>query len=276
VRIGIFDSGFGGLTIYRDLRRRLPRYDYVYLGDNARTPYGHRSFETVYRFTAQAVRFLFARDAALVVIACNTASAKALRTVQQRLLPSLAPDRRVLGIIRPSAEALAALEGPRTVALWGTPGTVSSDSYPLELAKLRPDMRLVQVACPLLAPLVENGELSGAGLDHFLRKYWRETEGLAGTVDALLLACTHYPLILPRIREVVPPSVAILSQGEIVAPRLESYLARHPEIESRLSRSGSTEFLTTDTSRSFDRLAELFLGEPVASDRVDLSSECPD
>jgi glutamate racemase len=273
VRIGIFDSGFGGLTIYREIRRRLPRYDYVYLGDNARTPYGHRSYETVYRFTAEAVRFLFERDAALVVIACNTASAKALRTAQQRLLPSLAPDRRILGIIRPSVEALAAPVGPRTVALWGTVGTVSSDSYGLELNKLRPDVRLVQVACPLLAPLVENGELSGPGLDHFLRKYWEETERRAGGVDALLLACTHYPLILQRIREVVPPAVTLLSQGEIVAPSLESYLGRHPEIEGRLSRGGTTQFLTTDASRSFDQLARLFLGEGVASERVDLSPE---
>ncbi len=176
MRVGIFDSGFGGLTIYRAIRERLPQHDYVYLGDNARTPYGHRSFETVYRFTAQAVRFLFARDCALVVIACNTASARALRTVQQTLLPSLAPDRRVLGIIRPSVEALGLERSWRTVALWGTPGTVSSDSYALELAKLRPDLRLVQVPCPLLVPLVENGELDGPGLDYFLRKYWAATE----------------------------------------------------------------------------------------------------
>jgi glutamate racemase len=273
VRIGIFDSGFGGLTIYRAIRDRLPAYDYVYLGDNARTPYGHRSFETVYRFTAEAVRFLFARDSALVVIACNTASAKALRTVQQRLLPSLAPDRRVLGIIRPSVEALASMNGDHGVALWGTPGTVSSNSYALELAKLRPGLRLVQVACPLLVPLVENGELDGAGLGHFLRKYWASTEQAAGAVDALLLACTHYPLLLPRIREIVPERVRLLSQGEIVAPSLEDYLRRHPEIESRLTRGGSTSFLTTDASESFDRLAELFLGHAVVSDRVDLSPE---
>jgi glutamate racemase len=273
VRIGIFDSGFGGLTIYRAIRERLPAYDYVYLGDNARTPYGHRSFETVYRFTAEAVRFLFARDSALVVIACNTASAKALRTVQQGLLPSLAPDRRVLGIIRPSVEALATMNGGHSVALWGTPGTVSSDSYALELAKLRPGLRLVQVACPLLVPLVENGELDGPGLDHFLRKYWAATHEAAGAVDALLLACTHYPLLLPRIREIVPERVRILAQGEIVAPSLADYLRRHPEIETRLTRSGSTSFLTTDASDSFDRLAELFLGHAVASDRVDLSRE---
>jgi glutamate racemase len=273
VRLGIFDSGFGGLTIYRAIRERLPQYDCLYLGDNARTPYGHRSFETVYRFTAEAVRFLFARDCALVVVACNTASAKALRTVQQRLLPAFAPDRRVLGIIRPSVEALSLEGGWRSVALWGTPGTVSSDSYAIELAKLRPDLQLTQVACPLLVPLVESGELEGAGLDYFLRKYWAQTESGGGRLDALLLACTHYPLLLPRIREVVPPSVRVLSQGEIVAPSLEDYLRRHPEMEARLSRGGETHFLTTDVSESFDSLAELFLGHPVRSERVDLQSD---
>ncbi len=271
MRVGIFDSGFGGLTIYQAIRERLPQYDYVYLGDNARTPYGHRSFETVYRFTAEAVRFLFSRDCALVVIACNTASARALRTVQQALLPTLAPDRRVLGIIRPCVEALGNDSGGKTVALWGTPGTVVSDSYALELAKLRPDLRLVQVPCPLLVPLVENGELAGPGLDYFLRKYWQATERMASSaVDALLLACTHYPLLLERIREVVPRGVRLLAQGAIVAPSLADYLRRHPEMEARLSRGGSTAFLTTDANESFDRLAELFLGHVVGSERVEL------
>jgi glutamate racemase len=277
VRIGIFDSGFGGLTIYEAIRERLPTYDYLYLGDNARTPYGHRSFATVYRFTVEAVRYLFERDCALVVIACNTASAKALRSVQQRVLPSLAPDRRVLGIIRPSAEALADLNGHGVVALWGTAGTVLSESYALELAKLRPALGLVQVACPLLVPLVESGELSGPGLEHFLRRYWAETLRLASdaAVDALLLACTHYPLLLSQIRRVVPAEVQLLAQGEIVAPSLEQYLRRHPEIETRLTRGGSAHFLTTDVSESFDRLAELFLGHPVVSERVELPPEPP-
>lgn len=270
MRIGVFDSGFGGLTIYRALRDRLPAYDYVYLGDNARTPYGHRSFETVYRFTAEAVRFLFAQDCALILIACNTASAKALRTVQQQVLPALHPDRRVLGIIRPSVEALGALPEARSVALWATAGTVQSMSYALELRKLRPDLRLVQVACPLLVPLVENGELDGPGLDHFLRKYWGETARNAGPIDALLLGCTHYPLIVAAIRRVVPPAVRVLAQGEIVAPSLADYLLRHPEIETRLSRGGTTRFLTTDQSADFDHLAELFLGQAVGSERVDL------
>lgn len=270
MRIGVFDSGFGGLTIYRSIHARLPRYDFVYLGDNARTPYGQRSFEAVHKFTREAVRFLFARDCALVIIACNTSSAKALRTIQQQLLPGAFPDRRVLGIIRPSIEAVARLEKQKRVALWATPGTVLSQSYALELAKLRSDLRLIQVACPLLVPLIENGELSGNGLEYFLRKYWEHTVDQSRQVDTLLLACTHYPLILESIRAVVPSDVRILVQGEIVAPSLEDYLKRHPEIESRLTRGGASEFLTTDRTDAFERLAALFLGHPVASERVEL------
>jgi glutamate racemase len=270
MRIGIFDSGYGGLTIYGSIRARLPQYDCVYLGDNARTPYGHRSFEVVYRFTCEAVRFLLDRDCALVIMACNTASAKALRTVQQQLLPDAYPDRRVLGIIRPSVEALAQMETGRQVALWATPGTVQSQSYALELAKLRGDLRLTQVACPLLVPLVENGELAGEGLEYFLRKYWAETVREAERIDALLLACTHYPLLLESIRCVVPPEVRILVQGDIIAPSLDDYLQRHPEIECHLSRRGQSEFLTTDRTEAFERLAELFLGHPVTSQRVEL------
>jgi glutamate racemase len=270
MRIGIFDSGYGGLTIFGAIRERLPQYDYVYLGDNARTPYGHRSFETVYKFTAEAVRFLFSRDCALIVVACNTAASKALRTVQQCLLPHLHPDRRVLGIIRPSVEALARERAGQTVALWGTPGTVQSLSYAIELEKIAPKLRLVQTPCPLLVPLVENGELEGPGVVHFVEKYWSRTSERADAIDALLLACTHYPLLLPRIRSAVPASVEILAQGDIVAPSLHDYLRRHPEIESRLSRGAATEFLTTDQSEAFDRLAELFLGESVESQKIDL------
>jgi glutamate racemase len=270
VKIGIFDSGFGGLSIFQSIRGRLPAYDYVYLGDNARTPYGHRSFDVIYRFTAEAVRFLFAQDCQLIVIACSTASAKALRSVQQRLLPELHPDRRVLGIIRPSVEALAERRRRGTVALWATPGTVLSGSFVLELAKLAPAARLIQVACPLLVPLVENGELEGPALEYFLDKYWGETEQQAADIEALLLACTHYPLLLPAIRRVVPERVEILVQGEIVADSLADYLQRHPEIEGRLSRGGSSRFLTTDQGEGFDRLAQLFLGTAVASERAEL------
>jgi glutamate racemase len=205
-----------------------------------------------------------------VLIACNTASAKALRTVQQQLLPELAPERRVLGIIRPSVEALAGLPDGHSVALWATAGTVLSQSYALELHKLRPDLGLVQVACPLLVPLVENGELQGPGLEHFLRKYWAETVAGGAQIDTLLLGCTHYPLLLGSLRAVVPPAVRILPQGPIVAASLADYLARHPEMEARLARGGTTRFLTTDQSEGFDRLAELFLGHAVTAERVDL------
>jgi glutamate racemase len=277
--IGIFDSGFGGLSIYRSIRARLPAYDYVYLGDNARTPYGSRSFEAIYRFTKEGVDHLFARGCKLIIIACNTASAKALRTLQQKDLPAGYPDRRVLGIIRPSAEALADYPRERSVALWATEGTVKSGSFALELEKLAPGLRLIQQACPLLVPLVEAGELSGPGIEYFLDKYWGETlervrAGSPGPGDpgALLLACTHYPLLYPLIRARIPREVDILVQGDIVAPSLADYLARHPEIESALSRGGTQRFLTTDQTEGFDRLSEVFLGHRVESERVELQS----
>jgi glutamate racemase len=277
--LGFFDSGFGGLTVYRKARETLPQYDMLYLGDTARTPYGSRSFEAILRFTTEGVESLFAQGCDLVVIACNTASAKALRTLQQKILPVKYPDKRVLGIIRPSAEALArkAHAGTAGVALWATDGTVRSDSYALELAKLAPGLGLTQVACPLLVPLVESGELSGPGLEYFIRKYWRETVEASGPgpLDTLLLACTHYPLIYPAVRAIVPPETEILVQADIVAPALADYLNRHPEIESRLARGpggkpGSERFLTTDQTEGFARLASLFLGRTVAAERVEI------
>lgn len=283
MQIGIFDSGFGGLSIYRSIRAALPRYDYLYLGDNARTPYGNRSFEAILKFSKECIDFLFARDCKLVIVACNTASAKALRTIQQRSLPVEHPDRRVLGVIRPSAEALATYPRHRTVALWATEGTVKSRSFPMELEKLAPGLRLIQKACPLLVPMVEAGELSGPGIEYYIDKYWRETVALAdtsgsgtpaadgtGNIHALLLACTHYPLLYPRIRVRLPASVDVLVQGDIVAPSLVDYLARHPAIEGALTRGGGQNFLTTDQTEGFDRLAEIFLGHPVVSERVDL------
>lgn len=270
MRIGIFDSGFGGLSIFRSIRARLPEYDYVYLGDNARTPYGNRSFEAIYRFTKEGVDHLFARGCKLVVIACNTASAKALRTIQQRDLPSEFPDRRVLGIIRPSAEALADFPRDRPVAIWATEGTVKSGSYALELEKIAPGLRLIQKACPLLVPLVEAGELAGPGIEYYIDKYWRETLEIGGPPGALLLACTHYPLLYPLIRSRIPREVDILVQGDIVAPSLADYLARHPEIESALSRGATQRFLTTDQTEGFDRLSETFLGHRVESERVEI------
>ena len=275
--IGFFDSGFGGLTVYRKAREILPQYDMLYLGDTARTPYGSRSFEAILRFTTEGVDYLFAQGCDLVVIACNTASAKALRTIQQKILPVKYPGKRVLGIIRPSAEALAhrAHKGAAGVALWATEGTVRSDSYAMELAKLAPDLRLTQVACPLLVPLVESGELSGPGLQYFLEKYWRQTvesaqhQG-AAPIDTLLLACTHYPLLYPALRTLVPPEIEILVQADIIAPALADYLSRHPEIEARLSRGGAERFLTTDQTEGFARLASLFLGRDVAAERVEI------
>lgn len=277
MQIGIFDSGFGGLTIFRSIRARLPQYNYLYLGDNARAPYGSRSFEAILKFTREGVDALLVRGCKLVIIACNTASAKALRSIQQRFLPVEHPDRKVLGIIRPSAEALSAYPRERTVALWATEGTVKSKSFPLELEKLAPGLRLVQKACPLLVPLVEAGELEGPGIEHYLDRYWRETEALAamvpgagGRIDALLLACTHYPLLLPRIRARLPASVDILVQGDIVASSLADYLTRHPEVEGALSRDGVQRFLTTDQTEGFDRLAEIFLGHRVVSTKVEI------
>lgn len=306
MNIGIFDSGFGGLTIFKSIRALLPQYDYVYLGDNARTPYGNRSFDAIFRFTKECLDILFAQDCELVVIACNTASAKALRTIQQKVLPVEYPDRKVLGIIRPSAEALAGLmpsagltpsaglvpsaapmQGPvHNVALWATEGTVKSLSFALELEKLAPRLNLIQQVCPMLVPLVEAGELEGAGIDYFISKYWQETlaqsradaarrgdngaSGPTGGIDALLLACTHYPLLYPKIRALLPPQVRILVQGEIVAPSLSDYLSRHQEIASVLTRNGTQRFLTTDRTEGFDRLAKVFLGHSVVSEKVEI------
>jgi glutamate racemase len=269
--IGVFDSGFGGLTIFRRIRQLLPQYDFIYLGDNARTPYGNRSFETVCKFTTEGVRHLFEQGCPLVIIACNTASARALRNIQQQYLPAHCPDRRVLGVIRPTVEAIGDHQDLGTVALWATQGTVTSESFAIEIAKYAPRVRLVQQACPLLVPLVEAGELEGQGLDHFIRKYWDLTVEHDGTVDTLLLGCTHYPLIHSRIRALLPPKVRILSQDELVAPSLAGYLARHPEMESRLSRRGSCLYLTTDQCRHFDHLAEIFMGHAVSSEKVELS-----
>lgn len=275
MKIGIFDSGYGGLSVFKDISARLPEYDYIYLGDNARTPYGNRSFETIFHFSRQCIDRLFALDCKLIVIACNTASAKALRNLQQLVLPVEYPDRKILGIIRPSAEALSGLRaasGIPEVALWATQGTVDSMSYPLELAKLAPELRLIQQACPMLVPLVEAGEHDGAGLDYFIEKYWQQTleKSVGGKIDTLLLACTHYPLLYARIRAVVPQSVKIIEQGGLVADRLDDYLQRHPEVESVLSRKQNRRFLTTDQSERFDRLAEIFLGKSVLSERIEI------
>lgn len=268
MKIGIFDSGFGGLTIYQKICGVLPQYDYIYLGDNARTPYGNRSFSAILQFTTECVDYLFKQDCKLVIIACNTASAKALRNIQQNYLPSAFPDRRVLGIIRPSVEEIGRYSLTRKVALWATEGTVKSMSFQMEMEKFAPDVKLIQQACPMLVPLIEAGELSGDGVDYFIRKYWKETAAQSADIDELLLACTHYPLLLDRIREIIPPEVRIVLQANIVAPSLQDYLKRHPEIETALSKNGKQLFLTTDQTEGFDHLAEIFLGHSVESQKV--------
>jgi len=268
--IGIFDSGFGGLTIFKQIRRLLPQYDYIYLGDNARTPYGNRSFEAVLKFATEGVDYLFRQGCPLVLIACNTASAKALRSIQQQYLPKHYPERRVLGVIRPTVEVIHNYTKTNQVALWATQGTVRSDSFAIEIAKHAPGVKLVQQACPMLVPLVEAGELEGQGLKYYIQKYWEETRSQSPNIDTLLLACTHYPLILPQIKALLPPDVRILSQDELVAPSLKEYLARHPEQESKISRSGACRYLTTDACEHFDHLGEVFMGQKISSEKVDL------
>lgn len=267
--IGVFDSGYGGLTVLSELRRRLPEYDYLYLGDNARAPYGSRSFDVVYNFTRRSVRYLFDRGCPLVILACNTASAKALRSIQQKDLPGWEDGLRVLGVIRPTAEAIGSISRTGKVGILGTPGTVSSRSYDMEIAKLHPGFATYSTACPMLAPIVECGEASGPGADYFVRKYTGALLGQDPDIDTLVLGCTHYPLLLPKFREVVHESVQIVSQGEIVADSLADYLKRHPEMESRLRRGGECKYLTTEDPTKFTDLARIFLNENVDVEHVD-------
>lgn len=268
--VGVFDSGYGGLTVLEALRRRLPGLDYLYLGDNARAPYGSRSFETVYRFTLQAVEYLFSRGCPLVILACNTASAKALRTIQQNDLPRMAdPTRRVLGVIRPTVEALGGRTRTGHVGVLGTPGTVASRSYDLEMAHLWPTYTCHGHACTLWAALVEAGEARGEGTDYFVHRDLQEAMKEDPAIDTLVLACTHYPLLLDKIRQYAPAGVSLLVQGDIVAASLDDYLNRHPEMASRLTRGGTADFLTTDAPERFGSMATLFLGAPVQATHVE-------
>ncbi len=269
--IGIFDSGYGGLTILREIKRLLPEYDYLYLGDNARAPYGTRSFDIVYRFTLQAVNELFSRGCRLVILACNTASAKALRTIQQNDLPTIDPSRRVLGVIRPTVEALEGLTRTGHIGLFATPGTVRSDSYRLEIEKLYPGMKLTGHACPMWVPLIENNEAHHPGADYFVRKDTNALMTADPDIDTVILGCTHYPILYSKIREALPPSVNIVSQGEIVASSLADYLTRHPEIEQTLSRTGASAFLTTESADSFSPMASLFMRTPITSTQITLN-----
>lgn len=268
--IGVFDSGYGGLTILREIRRRLPQYDYLYLGDNARAPYGTRSFDIVYKFTLEAVKALFARGCQLVILACNTASAKALRSIQQNDLPAIDPRRRVLGVIRPTVEAVVSSSAGH-VGVMATPGTINSNSYVLELRKLAPTFYVSQQACPMWVPLVEYGEANGEGADWFVDKYISLLLAQDALLDTAILACTHYPLLFDKIRSAMPSRVKILTQGEIVADSLADYLDRHPEMEERCSKGARCNFLTTENPEKFKELASLFLNNSIEAHKITLS-----
>jgi len=271
--IGVFDSGYGGLTVLREIISKLPQYDYIYLGDNARAPYGNRSFETVYEYTLQCVHWFFNRGCSLVILACNTASAKALRSIQQNDLPNIAPAKRVLGVIRPTTEIIGTYSETKSVGILATNGTVISNSYPIEIEKFFPDIKVYQEACPMWVPLVENNEHHNHGADYFVKKNIHSIFEKGENIDVILLACTHYPLLKDKIQEYLPIGVKMVSQGEIVANSLKDYLHRHPEIENLCSRGGQRMFFTTDSADDFDNHTSLFFGEKTSSKHVDIGPD---
>jgi glutamate racemase len=266
--IGVFDSGYGGLTVLKELVGRLPQYDYVYLGDNARAPYGNRSFETVYQYTLQCVQWLFDQGCPLVVLACNTASAKALRTIQQLDLPRIAPDNRVLGVIRPTTEVVGEYSASGKVGVLATRGTVLSESYPIEIAKFFPDIQVFQQPCPLWVPLIENNEHDKPGADYFVQAYTDQLLARCAEIDTVVLACTHYPLLKDKIAACLPAGSTLISQGEIVAGSLADYLQRHPEMAKRLTTNEQVRFYTTDSTEDFDNHASIFYGKELRSTHV--------
>ncbi len=268
--IGIFDSGYGGLTILHGIRQLLPEYDYLYLGDNARAPYGPRSFDVVYEFTRQAVMKLFDMGCHLVILGCNTASAKALRTIQQRDLPQIDPERRVLGVIRPTAEVISSLTKSRHVGVLATEGTIRSESYTLEIQKLHPDIQVAGVACPFWVPLVEYNEADSPGADYFVKKRIDELMRKDPLIDAIILGCTHYPILMPKILKYLPDGVRVVPQGEYVAESLKDYLQRHPQMEQRCSKGGGVHYLTTENPDKFKESAQIFLHEPVEVENISL------
>lgn len=268
--IGVFDSGYGGLTILHEIRQQLPMYDYIYIGDNARAPYGSRSFDVVYEFTRQAVMKLFAQGCRLVILACNTASAKALRTIQQHDLPTTYPSRRVLGVIRPTAEVIGDITTTRHVGIVATPGTIKSRSYEMEIGKLYPDIIVTGQACPLWAAIVEANEADSKGADYFVKKRLDELISKDPLIDSLILGCTHYPLLLSKIRKHLPASVHIIPQGCYVARSLDDYLHRHPEIASRCTQGGTCRYLTTESPERFQETARMFLHEDVQVEHISL------
>jgi len=267
--VGVFDSGYGGLTILHGIRQLLPELDYMYLGDNARAPYGSRSFDVVYQFTLQAVEKLFEMGCHLVILGCNTASAKALRSIQQRDLPHLDPSRRVLGVIRPTAEVIGSLTTSRHVGLLATEGTVKSQSYTLEIQKLYPDIKVTGVACPLWVPIIENNEADSPGADYFVKKRIDHLMRLDPAIDAIILGCTHYPLLMPKILKYVQPGVRIVPQGEYVAGSLKDYLKRHPEMDKMITKKGTCQYFTTENPEKFKESAQIFLHEKISVSHID-------
>lgn len=269
--IGIFDSGYGGLTVLKEIIAELPQYDYIYLGDNARAPYGNRGFETIHSYTLECVQHLFRMGCPLVVLACNTASAKALRTIQQKDLPHIAPDRRVLGVIRPTTEMVGTLTQTGEVGILATQGTVTSESYPIEIRKFFPEVKVHQLACPMWVPLIENNEADSDGADYFVKKYLDQILTDAPNIDTLVLACTHYPILTKKIKQHLPGGITLLSQGKIVAHSLKDYLHRHPEMETRLSKNGEQKFYTTDDPQIFEKLTNIFFGATVKTEKLDVA-----
>jgi glutamate racemase len=268
--IGVFDSGYGGLTVLKEITAKLPQYDYVYLGDNARSPYGTRSFETVYEYTLQCVQWFFNQGCSLVILACNTASAKALRSIQQNDLAKIDESKRVLGVIRPTTEIIGQFTKTGNVGILATNGTVISNSYPIEIEKFYPDVKVYQEACPMWVPLVENNEYNSPGADYFIEKNINNLLQQSANIDTILLACTHYPLLMEKIKKTVPANVTVLSQGQIVAESLAGYLQNHPEMEAKCSKNGQISFFTTDSPEDFDNHAAIFYGKPVKSQHLSL------
>ena len=266
--IGVFDSGYGGLTVFKSIIKELPDYNYIYLGDNARAPYGDHPFEIVYQYTLECVEWLFAQGCSLVIMACNTASAKALRSIQQKVLPVKYPNHRVLGVIRPTAEVIGNYTTSQTIGVLGTRGTVNSQSYPIEIAKFFPGVKVVQQSCPMLVPLIENNEHLTLGADHFVKKYLSELITQAPELDCILLACTHYPLLIPKFLAFLPDGIQLIAQGEIVASSLHKYLLNHPEIEGKLGRNVAPKFYTSGDATVFNSRASLFFEEDVASVQI--------
>jgi glutamate racemase len=266
--IGIFDSGYGGLTVLSEIKALMPEYDYIYLGDNARAPYGNRSFELVYEFTLEAVKWFFAQGCHLVILACNTASAKALRTIQQVDLPKIAPEKRVLGVIRPTTECVASLSQTRHIGVLGTEGTIQSESYEIEIGKLHPQLTVTGEACPMWVPLVENKEYDKPGADYFVQQHLNRLLEKDSEIDTIILGCTHYPLLINKIKEFLPEHINVIAQGEYVAKSLKSYLGRHPEMDKKCTKNGTVKYFTTESPKKFKQLASLFLNEEIEAEKV--------